>query len=61
MVNLGRPDLRNVLLAATMLASPLIAPLLVGTPTPAAAQVSVGIALPSISVQIAPPVLPVYV
>jgi hypothetical protein len=44
-----------------MLASPLIAPLLVGTPTPAAAQVSVGIALPSISVQIAPPVLPVYV
>jgi hypothetical protein len=61
MTNLGRPDLRNFLLAATMLASPLIAPLIAMAPTPAAAQVSVGIALPSISVQIAPPVLPVYV
>ncbi len=43
--------LKSLLLASTMLASPLIAAAL----TPAAAQVAVGI-----SVQIAPPILPVY-
>jgi hypothetical protein len=47
-----RMTFRGFLLAATVLASPLI----VGAATPASAQVAVGI-----SVQIAPPLLPVYV
>src|SRR5579864_625663 len=42
---------RSFLLAATMLATPLI----VAAPTPAAAQMGIGV-----SVQIAPPELPVY-
>jgi hypothetical protein len=44
--------LKNLLLAATILAAPLIAV----TPTPARAQVALGV-----SIQIAPPLLPVYV
>ncbi len=44
--------LRGLLLGATILASPLI----VAAPVPAAAQLAIGI-----SVQIAPPMLPVYV
>src|ERR1700728_1756644 len=48
----NRPSLRTLLLAATMLASPLVAV----APRPAAAQSSVGI-----SVHITPPALPVYV
>ena len=47
-----RVTLRSALLAATILASPLI----LAAPTPASAQVAIGI-----SVQIAPPLLPVYV
>src|ERR1700677_4632839 len=48
---------KTLLLAATILAMPLMA----SAPTPAAAQISVGIAVPGISVAIAPPVLPIYV
>jgi hypothetical protein len=61
--NLSRPSedmmsisksvtLKNLLLAATILAAPLIAV----APTPARAQVALGV-----SIQIAPPLLPVYV
>src|ERR1700690_3449286 len=57
MVIFKRSNLKNLLLAATILATPLV----MAAATPAAAQVSVGISLPGISVQIAPPVLPVYV
>jgi hypothetical protein len=48
----NRVTFRSLLLTATILACPLIA----GAPTPAAAQIAVGL-----SVQIAPPLLPVYV
>jgi hypothetical protein len=47
-----RVTLRRALLAATIFASPLI----LAVPTPASAQVALGV-----SVQIAPPLLPVYV
>src|ERR1035437_2747491 len=46
-----RPSLKSLLLAATILASPLI----VAAQTPAAAQIAIGI-----SVETAPPILPVY-
>jgi len=54
------PTCKRFLLAATILASPLIlavavTPLIVGAPTSAAAQAAL-----VISVQVAPPVLPVY-
>jgi hypothetical protein len=52
MTILNRSRLGGLLLGATILASPL----LVGVPVPAAAQLTIGI-----SVQIAPPILPVYV
>jgi hypothetical protein len=47
-----RMTFRGFLLGATILASPLI----VGAPTPASAQVVIGV-----SIQIAPPLLPIYV
>jgi hypothetical protein len=46
-----RPTLKSLLLAASILACPVI----LAAPTPAAAQVGI-----VISVQIAPPILPVY-
>jgi len=50
------PTIKSLLLAATVLASPL----LMATPMPALAQVVVGIAPVGIAIEIAPPVLPVY-
>ena len=47
----NRETFRNVLLAATILASPIIA----AAPIPAAAQVAI-----ELSVQLAPPLLPIY-
>jgi hypothetical protein len=47
-----RVTLRSALLAATIFASPLI----LAVPTPASAQVALGV-----SIQIAPPLLPIYV
>ena len=51
MTSFQHPTLENLLLAATVLACPLI----LAAPTPAAAQVGI-----VISVQAAPPILPVY-
>jgi hypothetical protein len=51
MTNFRYPTLRSILLAATILSSPLIA----FAPTSAMAEVSLGI-----SVQLAPPMLPIY-
>ena len=51
MIDFQRPTLKSLLLAATFLGVPLI----VAAPNPAAAQMAV-----AISVQVAPPVLPVY-
>ncbi len=51
MIDFQRPTLKSLLLAATFLGVPLI----VAAPNPAAAQMAV-----EISVQVAPPILPVY-